>query len=140
MRFAARAMVQAWWFELMLPRIGLGRLAARGRIPRLQRLARRFHTLATELGGLMIKVGQFMSSRLDVLPPEITRELEGLQDEVAPEPFEGIRRQAETELGMPLETAYASFDPVPIAAASLGQAHSARLSPGIAADLGFEDV
>lgn len=140
MRFAARAFAQAWWFELVLPRIGLGGLAARGRARRLQKLARRFHTLAVDLGGLMIKVGQFLSSRLDVLPPEITDEVEGLQDEVAAEPFERIRTQTEAELGMPLEAAYASFDPVAIAAASLGQAHRARLTPGIAADLGFEDV
>ncbi len=140
MRFAVGALLQTWWFELVLPRIGLGRLAARGRAARLQRLARRFHRLAVDLGGLMIKVGQFMSSRLDVLPPEITRELEGLQDEVAPESFEAIRDQAEAELGMPLELAYAAFEPVPIAAASLGQAHRARLSAGIAADLGFEQV
>ena len=140
MRFAARAMVQAWWFELVLPRFGLARFSARGRIPRLQKLARRFHGLAAELGGLMIKVGQFLSSRLDVLPPEITRELEGLQDEVAPEVFADIRRQVEAELGMPLERAFAEFDEVPLAAASLGQAHRARVSPGIAADLGFEHV
>ena len=140
MRFAARAMVQAWWFELVLPRFGLARFSARGRIPRLQKLARRFHGLAAELGGLMIKVGQFLSSRLDVLPPEITRELEGLQDEVAPEVFTDIRRQVEAELGIPLERAFAEFDEVPLAAASLGQAHRARVSPGIAADLGFEDV
>lgn len=140
MRFATRAFVQAWWFELVLPRLGMSGLAARGRTARLTKLARRFHDLAVELGGLMIKVGQFMSSRLDVLPPEITTELEGLQDEVAAEPFDGIRRAAEAELGMPLEQAYESFDPVPIAAASLGQAHRARLTPGIAADLGFADV
>ncbi|MEO5921182.1 MAG: AarF/UbiB family protein [Pseudolysinimonas sp.] len=140
MRFATRAMVQAWWFQLVLPRVGFARLSARGRIPRLQRTARRFHVLAADLGGLMIKVGQFLSSRLDLLPPEITRELEGLQDEVAPELFDDIRRLLESEVGMPLERAYASFDPVPIAAASLGQAHSARLSPAIAADLGFVDV
>lgn len=140
MRFAARAMVQAWWFELVLPRVGLGRFAARGRIPRLQRLARRFHVLAADLGGLMIKVGQFLSSRLDILPPEITRELEGLQDEVAPEAFDDIRRLVEAELGLPLERAYTSFDERPIAAASLGQAHRARLSPGIAADLGLDEV
>lgn len=140
MRFAARALVQAWWFELVLPRFGLARLAARGRIRRLQRLSRRFHDLAADLGGLMIKVGQFLSSRLDVLPPEITRELEGLQDEVAPEPFSAIVAQAERELGIPLDRAYAFVDPTPIAAASLGQAHRARLSPGIAADLGFEEV
>jgi len=140
MRFAASALAQTWWYELVLPRVGLGRITARTRIPRVQRLARRFYLLAADLGGLMIKVGQFMSSRLDILPPEITRELEGLQDEVAPETFERIRQQAEAELGMPLEQAYASFDAVPIAAASLGQAHRARLSPKIAADLGFEDV
>jgi predicted unusual protein kinase regulating ubiquinone biosynthesis (AarF/ABC1/UbiB family) len=140
MRFASRAFVQAWWFELALPRIGLRGLADRGRTARLQRLASRFHDLAVDLGGLMIKVGQFLSSRLDILPPEITRELEGLQDEVAAEPFDGIRAQTEAELGIPLEVAYVSFDPVPIAAASLGQAHRARLSPGIAGDVGFEDV
>jgi len=140
MRFAARAMVQAWWFELVLPQFGLGKFAARGRIPRLQRLARRFAVLAADLGGLMIKVGQFMSSRLDILPPEITSELEGLQDEVTAESFDRIRAQTEAELGMPLDLAYASFEPVPIAAASLGQAHRATLSPGLAADLGLTDV
>ena len=56
------------------------------------RIARRFHVLAVDLGGLMIKVGQYLSSRLDVLPPEITKELEGLQDEVPPVPFDAIRR------------------------------------------------
>ncbi len=140
MRFAARALVSAWWFELVLPRFGLAKFAARGRIPRLQRLARRFAVLAADLGGLMIKVGQFMSSRLDILPPEITRELEGLQDEVAAEPFEDIRRQVEAELGMPLDQAFASFESAPIAAASLGQAHRARLSPAIAGDIGFDHV
>ena len=140
MRFAARAFAQAWWFELVLPRIGLGGLAARGRPARLQKLARRFHALAVDLGGLMIKVGQFMSSRLDILPPEITDELGGLQDEVAAEPFAGIKQATEAELGIPLELAYESFDEVPIAAASLGQAHRARLTPALAADLGFADV
>jgi predicted unusual protein kinase regulating ubiquinone biosynthesis (AarF/ABC1/UbiB family) len=140
LRFAARYMVQAWWFELFLPRIGLSRLAARGRAARLQRLARRFHALAVSLGGLMIKVGQFMSSRLDVLPPEITKELEGLQDEVPPVDFAAIRALAEAELGAPLESVFASIDPVPVAAASLGQAHRGRLSPADAADAGFVDV
>jgi len=140
LRFASGVLIQLWWFELALPRLGLRRLALRHRTARLQRLARRFHMLAAELGGLMIKVGQFLSSRLDVLPPEVTRELEGLQDEVAAEPFEAIRAAAERELGVPLTVAYAAFDPAPIAAASLGQAHRARLSPAIAADLGFADV
>jgi len=139
-RFSAAALAQTWWFELVLPRLGLRRLAARSRPKRVQRIARRFYLLAADLGGLMIKVGQFLSSRLDILPPEITQELEGLQDEVEPELFESIRQQTEAELGMPLELAFASFEPVPIAAASLGQAHRARLTAGIAADVGFENV
>ncbi|WP_396668917.1 ABC1 kinase family protein [Microbacterium sp. R86528] len=137
MRFAARFMLQAWWFELVLPRFGMASLAARGRNARMQHLARRFHALAIDLGGLMIKVGQFMSSRLDILPPEITSELEGLQDEVPAVDFESIRALAESELGMPLELAYAWVDPSPIAAASLGQVHRAQLSSVLAADAGF---
>ncbi len=140
LRFAARYIVQTWWFEIVLPRFGLARFAARGRAARLTRIAERFHILAVDLGGLMIKVGQYLSSRLDVLPPEITRELAGLQDEVPPVPFDDIRRLAEAELGMPLERAYASFDPTPVAAASLGQAHRARLSPVDAADMGYDDA
>src|SRR3978361_1771999 len=122
LRFAARYLVQSWWYELFLPRIGLRPSRGRGRPARLQPIPRRFHVLAVDLGGLMIKVGQFMSSRLDVLPPEITKELEGLQDEVPAVPFAAIRILAEAELGVPLETAYSFIDPTPLAAASLGQA------------------
>ncbi|MBM7503727.1 ABC1 kinase family protein [Agromyces aurantiacus] len=140
LRFAARYIVQTWWYELVLPRFGLAGVAARGRTARLTRIAQRFHDLAVDLGGLMIKVGQYMSSRLDVLPPEITRELAGLQDEVPPVPFDAIRRLAEAELGLPLELAYAEFDPEPLAAASLGQAHRARLAPIDAADMGYAEA
>lgn len=140
LRFAARYLVQAWWFELFLPRLGLARVSARNRAARLQRIARRFHVLAVDLGGLMIKVGQFMSSRLDVLPPEITKELEGLQDEVPPVDFADIRVLAEAELGVPLERAFAWVDPQPLAAASLGQAHRATLSETDAAIAGMTDV
>lgn len=140
LRFAARALTQTWWYELFLPRIGLRRIAERTRPARMRRIARRFHGVAIDLGGLMIKVGQFMSSRLDVLPPEITKELEGLQDEVPPVPFAELRAAAERELGMPLTEAFAWFDDVPVAAASLGQAHRAHLTPAGAADTGFRDV
>lgn len=138
--FAAREFLIVWWNELVLPRFGLASRAERTRAARMQRFARRFHALAVELGGLMIKVGQFMSSRLDVLPPEITAELEGLQDEVPAVPFADIRALAEAELGVPLTRAYAWFDERPLAAASLGQAHRARLSDQDAEDTGLRDV
>lgn len=140
LRFALRYMVQTWWYELILPRIGLRAISDRGRAVRLQTIAQRFHDLAVSLGGLMIKVGQFLSARLDVLPPEITKELAGLQDEVPPVGFPAIRALAETELGMPLERAFAFVEETPVAAASLGQAHRARLLPAEAADTGFADV
>ena len=140
LRFAGWHLAVTWWFELVLPRIGLVKIAERTRSRRMRRFARSFHTLAADLGGLMIKVGQFMSSRLDVLPPEITKELEGLQDEVAPISFASIRAVVERELGMTLEQAYAMVDENPVAAASLGQAHRARLSALDAADTGLDHV
>ncbi len=84
LRFAARHLAVTWWYEILLPTIGLRRIAERTRAARMKRFARKFRVLAVDLGGLMIKLGQFMSSRLDVLPPEITKELEDLQDEVPP--------------------------------------------------------
>ncbi len=140
LRFAARYLVQSWWYELVLPRIGFGRVAERSRARRMRHIARRFRPLAIDLGGLMIKLGQFMSTRLDVLPPEVTAELESLQDEVPPVPFAEIRVLAESELGVPLETAFAWVDPTPLAAASLGQVHRARLNDDDAAQTGLRDV
>ena len=127
LRFASWYLAVTWWFELFLPRIGLRRVAERTRTARMRRFARAFHVLAVDLGALMIKVGQYMSSRLDVLPPEITKELEGLQDEVPPVPFADIRAFARAELGSPLESIFTGVVETPVAAASLGQAHRARL-------------
>ncbi|WP_347753755.1 AarF/UbiB family protein [Agrococcus sp. ProA11] len=140
LRFAARHLAITWWFEILLPRLGLSALAARGRSRRMTRFARRFHALAIDLGGLMIKVGQFMSSRLDVLPPEITRELEGLQDEAPEVPFEPLRRAIEDDLGMPLERAFDAIEREPLAAASLGQAHRVTLARFDADALGSDQA
>jgi predicted unusual protein kinase regulating ubiquinone biosynthesis (AarF/ABC1/UbiB family) len=140
LRFAAWHLALTWWFDLLLPRLGLARIADRTRARRMRLFARRFHGLAVDLGGLMIKVGQFLSSRLDVLPPEITKELEGLQDEVPPVPFAAIRALAEAELGAPLSQVFAWVEETPIAAASLGQAHRAQLSSANAADAGLQSV
>jgi predicted unusual protein kinase regulating ubiquinone biosynthesis (AarF/ABC1/UbiB family) len=74
-----------------------------------------------------IKVGQFLSARLDVLPESITSELANLQDEVAPEPFDSMRQELEESLGSTIESNFAWFDEIPLASASLGQVHRARL-------------
>ncbi|GAA4365483.1 ABC1 kinase family protein [Paeniglutamicibacter cryotolerans] len=140
LRFAAWNLAVTWWYELFLPRIGLAGIAERTRARRMKRFAQRFRVLALDLGGLMIKVGQFLSSRLDVLPPELTAELEGLQDEVPPVPFPAIRALAEAELGAPLRMVFASVMEAPVAAASLGQAHRAQLLPDDASETGLQDV
>ena len=128
------------FWEIFLPRIGLSAWSRSNRSRRYEIIARRFRALAIRMGGLMIKVGQFLSARLDVLPPEITDELADLQDEVPPEKYEAIRRQAETDLGAVLSEKFAWFDETPMAAASLGQVHRARLRPADAADYGFSEV
>lgn len=138
--YFARLIAQQWFFDGVLPRLGLRGLSERGREKRLRAAAVRFHALAAELGGLMIKLGQFMSTRLDVLPATVTDELSGLQDEAPPVPFDAIRRIAEAELGLPLSEAYEEFEAEPLAAASLGQAHRARLARSEARDVGFRDV
>ena len=140
LRFALRQFLSAWWFEIVLPVIGLRRIADRTRTRRLTSFARKYRALAVDLGGLMIKLGQYLSSRLDVLPPEFTKELEGLQDEVPAAPFDAIRALAEAELGTSLEQVYTEIDPVPVAAASLGQAYRARLGAHDASTAGYTDV
>ncbi len=90
----------------------------------------RFRETALRLGGLIIKVGQFLSARTDVLPLAFTRELSQLQDQVPPAPWSQVRPLLEAEWGRPVEEMLASIDPEPVAAASLGQVYRARLSDG----------
>ena len=78
------------FWEIFLPKIGLGGWSRDTRSDRSRRIAVRFRALAIRMGGLMIKVGQFLSTRLDVLPAEITDELSGLQDEVPPVPYDAL--------------------------------------------------
>ena len=127
MGFFARTVASLVFWEIILPRIGLRALTRGTRSRRYRGVASRFRAMAIRMGGVMIKVGQFLSARLDVLPVEITDELSGLQDEVPAEDFDAIRKLAEAELGSPLEDIYERFDPDPLAAASFGQVHRARL-------------
>jgi ubiquinone biosynthesis protein len=91
---------------------------------------RRLRELLDELGPTFVKFGQLLSTRPDVVPPDIVVELRGLQDDVKPFPFEQARAVIEEDLGLTLEQAYREFDPVPIAAASIGQVHRAVLPNG----------
>ncbi|NJL94510.1 MAG: AarF/ABC1/UbiB kinase family protein, partial [Anaerolineae bacterium] len=101
-------------------------LPARRRELRTQRAAVRFRRMAVELGGVLIKLGQFVSTRVDVLPPSVIRVLEGLQDEVRPADFAAIEAVLDEELGDRLQD-FTRFTPQPIAAASLGQVYRATL-------------
>jgi predicted unusual protein kinase regulating ubiquinone biosynthesis (AarF/ABC1/UbiB family) len=138
--FFARVTLSFIYWEIVLPRLGLRSWSRRTASARWRATAVRFRALAIRMGGLMIKVGQFLSARLDVLPPEITEELSGLQDEVPAESFEAIREVAEAEYGAPLSAHFASFEEAPLAAASLGQAHRACLRDADADPLGFAEV
>ncbi|MBL8056039.1 MAG: AarF/ABC1/UbiB kinase family protein, partial [Anaerolineales bacterium] len=128
--FFGRLILHIIGWELVLRRLGLGGLANRTGQARYVRWAGRFRVLAVRLGGVMIKVGQFLSARVDVLPEYITQELAGLQDEVPPAPFPAIQATVEAELGRPLAEAFPTFETAGVAAASLGQAHRARLPSG----------
>ncbi len=125
--FFARILVSIILWDLIFPRIGLAKWSSRTRSERYRKIASRYRSLAIHMGGVLIKVGQFLSARVDVLPEVITTELAGLQDEVPSEDFEAIRGVAEAEFGMPLLDKFQQFDPIPLAAASLGQAHLATL-------------
>ncbi|MHB0915641.1 MAG: ABC1 kinase family protein [Thermoleophilia bacterium] len=86
--------------------------------------------LLEELGPTFIKFGQVMSTRPDVIPPDIIVELRKLQDDVPPFPVELARETIESQLGLSVERLFLEFDPEPIAAASIGQVHRAVLPNG----------
>jgi predicted unusual protein kinase regulating ubiquinone biosynthesis (AarF/ABC1/UbiB family) len=86
-----------------------------------------FRKTAVELGVLMIKLGQFLSSRADLLPQRALDVLSSLQDEVPPAPFSHVVSVIEAELHQPVDQMFSSLDPVAAAAASLGQVHKGVL-------------
>ena len=82
------------------------------------------------LGPTFIKLGQLLSTRADLLPAAYLEALSRLQDDVAPVPLADVQKTIEEDLGIRLSKAFASFEPEPIASASLGQVHRATLRDG----------
>jgi predicted unusual protein kinase regulating ubiquinone biosynthesis (AarF/ABC1/UbiB family) len=129
--FFFRVIVHVFIFDILFNRYRLTRwYAQRTGIRRYQRIARDFRRLAVRMGGVLIKLGQFLSARADVLPAVITDELAGLQDEVPPAPLPYVLQTLITELRRPPADIFARFDPTPVAAASLGQVYYGELRDG----------
>jgi ubiquinone biosynthesis protein len=90
----------------------------------------RVRKMLEELGPTYVKIGQVLSMRPDLIPPEYVKELAQLYDKAAPISFDKIKERVESELGKPLNEVYKEFTEQPIAAASMGQVHKAKLLDG----------
>ncbi len=115
-------------FGEIVQRAGLGGLVP-GKAKPVSKgtFAERIRLAVTDLGPSFVKLGQILSTRPDLVPLEVIEELKKLQDQVPPVPVAQIRAQIEQELGAPVEQVFASFDPTPLASASIGQVHRATL-------------
>lgn len=89
--------------------------------------AERVRLAIQDLGPSFIKLGQIASTRPDLIPPDVLLELKKLQDNVPPVPFEEIKREVEASLGATIESTFTYFSEVPLATASIGQVHRARI-------------
>jgi hypothetical protein len=110
----ARRRTQFWLHDVPVQPVALG-------------TATKMRLLLQELGPTYVKVGQLVSSQSHVLPDDWERELTRLQQNVAPFPYDDVRRIMVEDLGAPPEHLYERFETVPLAAASLGQVHRARV-------------
>jgi len=110
------------WLRPLLPK-------PRADVAQLARGAR-LRLALVELGPIFVKFGQILSTRRDLLPPDVADELALLQDQVPPFPGAEARRAVEAELHAPIAALYKDFDETPLASASIAQVHAARLHDG----------
>jgi ubiquinone biosynthesis protein len=133
-RLFARAMRIAWLVGKHWVRLWVGVLALclrfSGKARRRDWFGQVVLDLFRELGATFIKVGQIMSTRPDLIPDYLSRQLQHLQDDVGPFPLTTVLRTIERDLGRPAATLFPEFAPVPLASASVSQVHKARLPDG----------
>lgn len=127
--YFVRLTIHFIWWDYILKRSWLSGFRTPW-VPRWQRLTERYKELALAEQGLWIKLGQYLSTRVDVLPLEITTELASLRDEVPAESIAVITAQIEDDFGCPLAEIFASFSSWPIGSASLAQVHRAQTVAG----------
>jgi ubiquinone biosynthesis protein len=139
---AARDFRRLSQLAAILIRHGLGDLAQRVGIARRPRRAsgsatedehgtpRRVRLALEEMGPTFVKLGQILSTRVDLFPPDWIAQFEQLQDHAGAVPFEAILRQLTEALGTDPHQVFAELDPVPLAAGSIAQVHRARLHDG----------
>lgn len=135
------------WLAYVIPWVRVRRFGAT--IPdevwrrKHERHAARFYWLATRMRGGLIKVGQILSTRVDLLPPEWITRLSGLQDRVEPTPWSEIQKRLRDAYGeRPLGELFERLDETAVAAASFGQVHRARTNDGteVALKIKYADV
>ncbi|MGQ9480625.1 MAG: ABC1 kinase family protein [Chloroflexus sp.] len=129
--FFVGVVIHIYIWDIFLARFAIFRwYVQRTMLRRWVSIARRFRMMAVDLGGMQIKLGQFLSSRADIIPDVVRRELTGLQDEVPPAPAGHVLEVILEELGAPPSAIFRSFETDCVAAASLGQVHYAVLHDG----------
>ena len=126
-RFFMRVFLHLIFWDIILNRPVL-RWFRKNPTRRWRKISRSYRLLAIEMGGVLIKLGQFLSVRVDILPREVTSELAGLRDEIPAEQNAAIISQIEEDFARPIASLFEWFSPEPLGAASLGQVHLARLA------------
>jgi len=126
-KFFIKSFLHLVFWDIILNRPVL-RLFRTAPARRWQRISRNYRDLAVEMGGVLIKLGQFLAVRVDILPREVTSELSSLLDEIPAEQDSAIINRIEEDFERPIAELFEWFSPVPLGSASLGQVHAARLA------------